>query len=130
MRFYSSVLAIVIAALLTQSCSSTGQPPTQVAANFINREKITIITHDKYPAKNPRTVAMYKNENTLSLPYRVIGVATVAKHNILGMKRNDSTIHDMMKKLAASIGGDGIINMDNSKEKVEAKVIAFQKILI
>lgn len=64
------------------------------------------------------------------MPYRVIGVATVARHNIIGVMREDATIHDMMKNLAASVGGDGLINLNEIKDGMQATIIQYQKILI
>jgi len=36
----------------------------------------------------------------------------------------------MIKKLAASIGGDGLIDIQNNEKELQANVIAYQKILI
>jgi hypothetical protein len=112
------------------ACATPNHSPTQLAANLINRQQVTTTTTESYPSKPVQTVSLYNNEKTPHTAYRIIGIATVSKFNLFGMKRQDDILNDMIKKLAASIGGDGLININSNEEKIEANVIAFQKILI
>lgn len=130
MRMSYPFLAAITIAFLLGGCSTTGQSTTQVASNFINRQHVVTTTKETYPAKNPQTIALYSSDKTPHAPYKVIGVATVSKYNLLGMPRKDDTVHDMMKSLAASVGGDGLINVSSGDENVQANIIAFQKIMI
>ena len=124
-------LVMMAVALLLESCSSTnGQSSTQLATNFIHRQHVVAMTTEKYPPKNPKTIAVYNEEHKPLTPYRIIGIATVSKRNLIGMQRQDATVHDMIKNLAASIGGDGLINVSNNEENIQASVIAYQKIMI
>ena len=116
--------------LLINSCSTPGKNPTQMASNLINRQSVTTLTHQTYPAKSPATVALYTKETAPHYAYRVIGLASVSKRNIFGLERQESTVDGMMKKLAASIGGDGVIDVNETRNSVDAKVIAYQKILL
>lgn len=122
-----STLITLIVSMLT-ACTTHNQPTPRLAANFINRESVQATTKEKFPAKNPQTVAIYK-EKPLT-PYRIIGVAKVAKYNFIGLPRKEETLQDMMKHLAASIGGDGLINVNANHDGLEAKVIQFQRILL
>lgn len=126
---HSIMAAIAISALLT-SCATEGRSPTQLAANAINRQSITPTTHDTYPAKNPQTVSLYTADQKPNAAYRIIGIVKVSQYNLLGAKREDETLHSMMKKLAAGIGGDGVININRSNDEIQANVIAYQRILI
>src|SRR5438128_1039876 len=121
---------LIIGAFLLEGCSTTGQSSTQLASNFIQRQHVATISKDKYPPKNPRNIALYNAINKPMMPYRIIGVATVARHNIIGLNREDTTINDMMKKLAASVGGDGLININEGRNGIEGTIIQYQKILI
>lgn len=121
---------LLICAFLLEGCSTSGQSSTQLASNFIHRQHVATITKEKYPPKKPELIALYTKENKPMMPYRVIGVATVARHNIIGVMREDATIHDMMKNLAASVGGDGLINLNEIKDGMQATIIQYQKILI
>jgi len=127
-----SFATVIALALILGGCSCTGPGPTstQMATNFIKRQHVLATTKEKYPAKNPHAVALYTSEQKPLMPYRIIGVATVSKYNLLGMHRQEDTVHEMMRNLAASIGGDGIINVSNHGDSMQASVIAFQRILI
>jgi hypothetical protein len=120
----------VIVALLLAGCTTCRPYPHQVASNFIQRQSVETTTSQNYSPKNPQKIAMYTEEKTPHTAYRVIGVAKVSKYNLLGMQRKEDTMHDMMKRLAASIGGDGLIDLSTEKDGIKANVIAFQKILI
>lgn len=121
-----SYLYITMLSLVLTSCAT---PTVRTANNYLHKQHVT--TTGNYPAKNPEKIALFQpNQSPLS-PYKVIGVAKVATHNRLGMQRPTATMHNMMKNLAASIGGDGLINITpTDKGEWEAHVIQYQKILI
>jgi len=129
MKLLASIILLGSFSLLI-SCTTSSQSPTQFASNLINKQTVTKNTNQTYPAKNPQKVALYINETTPHTAYRIIGAASVSKYNLLGMKREESTMHEMMKQLAASVGGDGLINFNSDETRLHANVIAFQKILI
>lgn len=125
----SSFLSMIVIGLMLGGCVTKGQTGTQVASNFIYQQHVIPTTHQIYAAKDAKNITVF-NEAPAT-PYKVIGIATVAKSNLLGIPRKDETVHSMMKELAASIGGDAVINMnDNGKNQVQGNVIQFRKILI
>ncbi|TAK76602.1 MAG: hypothetical protein EPO11_03995 [Gammaproteobacteria bacterium] len=130
MKTSHPLLLTIAVVFLLGGCSTTNQSTPRVASNFINRQQVTPATNDIYPSKNPQTVAVYTDTHKPHAAYRVIGTASVSKYNLLGMKRQDATVQEMMKNLAASIGGDGLIDVKTNDESMQARVIAFQKILI
>lgn len=124
------VFSLALVTTVLTGCQTNQSHPTRMASNFINREEIIHTTKETYPAKNPQRVAVFTPDKVPHIPYRIIGVATVSKYNMMGKKRSDATVHQMMKKLAASIGGDGLIDLNNNEETMKAKVIAFHRVLI
>lgn len=130
MRIVCLTLTMAISTASLIGCSTPGHSPTQLASHAINRESVTLTTHDSYPAKNPQIVSLYDQKQKPHAAYRIIGVASVSRYNLFGAQRKDEVIQQMMKKLAASIGGDGIIDLNYQPQAVQAKIIAYQKILI
>jgi hypothetical protein len=129
MRTFSILTGTVLFGLILSGCTSpmTNQTRTEIASNYIRKQNVVKITPDYYPAKDAKTVGFYEQLHTLqNKPYKVIGVATVSKYNVLGVKREPDTVHTMLKTLAASIGGDGLINIYSSNSEMQASVIAFQ----
>jgi len=106
------------------------RPSLQLAALFSLLLALTACTHQTRPAKNPARVALYQPDQSPHAPYRIIGHARVSRYNLLGTERESVILDDMMKKMAASIGGDGLINIENNDDSVEGHVIAYEKILI
>lgn len=130
MRPSLSMLGMTMVATVLTGCATSGQSPTQVASNFINRQQVVTTTSESYPVKNAQKVSLYNKDQNPHTAYRIIGVAKVSKFNLLGMERQEATMRDMMKTLAASVGGDGLIDIHQSHDAMQANIIAFQKILI
>ena len=129
MRMAFLLTSTIAIAFLVEGCAST-RYPVQVASNFIHRQAVVATTKETYAPKNPKTVAIYHDEKKIATPYRIIGIAKVSKYNIIGKEREEAIIHDMMKKLAASIGGDALININTNEDTLQANIIAYQKIMI
>lgn len=131
---YQMLASIVLTSFLAGCCtnSSCGNKPssTCTASNFIYQRNVVATSKESYSAKRPAQVALYGANQIPLTPYKVIGVATVSKHNLLGSKREHTHINKMMKDLAASIGGDGVMNLSANNDNVRAQVIKFQRILI
>lgn len=121
---------LVIIALFLNGCYPSNPCCTrQLAANFLYRQKVVATTKQTYRPKNPKFVTLYNKEQKLLTPYRVIGIATISKYNLLGRKRPQETIEDMMKNLAASLGGDALINVSTNNDSIQGHVIQFQRVL-
>lgn len=101
-----------------------------MAANFFNKQTVVATTKQTYAPKSPSHITLYSDEHKPLSPYRIIGIATVSKRNLMGGQRGNETVDAMMKNLAASIGGDALIKTSNSDETVKANIIQFQRILI
>ena len=130
MRRAHRIIAAIVVAFLLGSCSAKQPTTIQTAANFINRQNVVHTTKEFYAAKDPKKITVFTQEKTPYTAYRVIGKATISKYNLLGLKREETTLKEMMKNLAASIGGDGIIDIHNNNDALQATIIQYQKILL
>lgn len=121
---------LVLVPISLSGCSTCGPGTAEKASHFLQKQQVTTTTNDTYPRKNPQKIALYNKDQQPHMAYKIIGKATVSKTNLMGVKREETTLHEMMKNLAASIGGDGLIDVNHQEDSIEANVIAFQKILI
>src|SRR3990167_2541835 len=123
MRKSYRIMAAIAVTLLLGSCATNKPSVLQTASNFINKQSVTVTTKDTYPSKNPSHVTLFIEDQTPYSAYRVIGVATVSKFNLIGVERKSNTINSIMKNLAASIGGDGLIDIKDGKDHIQASII-------
>jgi hypothetical protein len=116
------VLMIVYIGFFLSSCATThhtSKTQTSVAANKSNTIQPL--------QKNPLAIAMYKEgEQPPQLSYKILGTETISKFNAGGIKRQTASIHDAMSNLAAKMGGDAIIHIENSDKTVTGTVITYQ----
>lgn len=77
------------------------------------------------PKKNPIAVTLYTHGKKPSKPYTIVGHETVSKYNLVGMKRQEAHIRDVMRNLAANMGGDAVIDISHDDKTVQATVIAY-----
>jgi hypothetical protein len=77
--------------------------------------------------KNPLAVSFYKNDTQISHNYKVIGTGIVSKYNTVGIKRQEASIQDNMRKIAAAMGGDAIINVTRNNKVVSGTVVSFDE---
>lgn len=81
----------------------------------------------QYFPKNPMTVSFYPTGKDPKHPYVVLGKETISKYNVVGIKRQEASIHDAMRNLAAAMGGDAVINIQLDGKTVTGTVIAYEK---
>ena len=120
---------LLVSLLFLSHCTTPHRSPTALASNFIQRQKVMTTTPDIYPKKEVKAISLYTKDKDPHQAYKIIGIASVSKFNLFGMKRKEDTLTEMIKTLAASIGGDGLIDIKNNEKQIEARVIAYQKIL-
>jgi hypothetical protein len=78
--------------------------------------------------KNPLAVAVYAKPQPIKAPYTVLGKATISKYNPGGIKRQEACLHDSLRSLAASMGGDAVINVSKDDKTMTGTVIAYQPV--
>lgn len=108
-------------------CTAMTRPLTLAPKVSVN-EKVIVYTKPKLALpKDPASIALHSLEFPLKRPYKVIGKETVSRYNLVGIKRQAALLHDRMRSLAASIGGDAVINIIADNDKVEGTVVSYEK---
>lgn len=120
----ASYLFVVALCFALASCSSINaeQPTNSQAQNAV---KNTPPIQKCKKKKNPMDVSFYTRE-MIPPSYKVVGKASVSQYNAGGSKRAEAMIHDAMGNVAASMGGDAIINIKRNDKIVTGTVIAYQ----
>lgn len=118
----SSLLVVCVCSTLI-SCTTTSK--THQTSIKTQTTSQTIIPLQK-KKKDPIEVSFYSSQKNFNSPYKVIGEAIVSKYNLRGIKRQNATIHEAMRTLAASMGGDAVIEVKHTEMAVIGKVIAYQ----
>jgi hypothetical protein len=122
------LLGAIYIALITQGCTTTDlaqpAPPSTTAT------ELPLKPTQNHHHKDPLNVSFITPEKQLNLPYQVVGKATVSKFNAVGVKRQEATIRDIMRQLAASLDGDAVMDVKRDKGIVTAKVIAYKQLIV
>lgn len=117
-------------AFTLNSCTTTTTREHSAASTVKHGESLISYATPRHPAKHGNEVAFYPHESSIKRPYRIIGKETVSRYNFIGMERQSRILDELMKSLAASMGGDAVINISADKQKVEGTVISFEKVLL
>jgi hypothetical protein len=118
------LLGIINVALIMSGCAST------VSHQTLEPEQQTIIVPTKcHVHKDPLNVSVITKEKPAH-PYTVVGKARVSKYNVAGNKRQEATIRDIMRQLAASLNGDAVIEVKNMEKEITATIITYQPIIV
>jgi hypothetical protein len=121
-------LIILFVVILLEGCATSKS--TRFSSKLLNNQGVVAITKKRYPPKRPTDVAFYAPQQKPNQPYRVIGMAKVFKRSLLGATKSEQELHETIKKLAASIGGDAVMNFHDTGRSLEGHVIKFEKIVL
>ncbi len=117
----SSLLVMSYVCCALSSCASVNTARPVNHTQHLTQK--TLIIPQK---KNPIEVSVFSNAKNVTIPYKIIGEAKVSNYNRGGIKRQDAIIHDAMRSLAASMGGDAVIDIQRTHNAVTGKVITYQ----
>lgn len=122
------VLCIV---LVLSGCTTNPAKPRAHCSHRIQPGETQIsYLSNKHPPKTDNWIALYPGSTNPDRPYRVIGKEVVSRYNYVGLERPSKTVDEIMKTLAASMGGDAVIKVSQDQQKVEGTVIAFEKMVL
>ena len=115
---------------LTGCATNPSQPYHRCGAHLKPGETRVSYVTSRHTPKPATWVAFYPKSTNLKRPYRVIGKEVVSRYNFTGLERQSRTMDEIMKNLAASMGGDAVINVSADNQKVEGTVVSFEKVLL
>lgn len=122
------LLTLISAALILTSCASTDA--VHPTPNKSSPSEQALAQPKQDLSKNPLDVSFVAAKKPLNVPYQVIGKASVSQYNMVGIKRQEATIRDIMRQLAASLNGDALIDLERDHHVVTAKVVAYKRVMV
>jgi hypothetical protein len=117
-----SVLAILIVGTILSACSSSQKTLS------LDRPVAYIHSDRKTFSEDPATISLYTPDKIPPASYHVVGEAIVSRYNPVGIMRQKAIIHDHLRSLAASMGGNAIINIRKNRKYVMGTVISMPDI--
>jgi|GEM_PF-2085483 len=112
MKVKNNMRNIVISLVAISAISLTGCSTTDVKA-MVSQGNAVSTTTTKMSAINPSRVKIYYSNIGLPKHYKAVGRISVENYNIVGMEYSQVSITDELKKQAASIGANGVINISS-----------------
>lgn len=115
MKILSGVLALSFLAL-------TGCTASDVA-NIVSNGNATSSTNSKLAPTNPTQVKLYYAGNPKPKHYKIIGRVSAEIYNVVGLEHTQASIADELKTQAASIGANGVININSGMAQVTGDAV-------
>ncbi|OGT22203.1 MAG: hypothetical protein A3C55_05515 [Gammaproteobacteria bacterium RIFCSPHIGHO2_02_FULL_42_13] len=91
---------------------------------LLSQTTVHQISKKKYIPTEPISVALLKKQN-IKTPHRIIGTVQVSNYNLVGVKRQLVSIHDLMQQEAASIGGNAVIIIKQTDKETTGDIVRF-----
>lgn len=109
MKFKNKLLITTIAATIAilSGCETT------TVQNIVAQGSATT-KNESFTPVNQNKVKIYYSNQGLPKHYKVIGRVTAENYNLVGLEHNQKSIAEELKKQAASIGANGVINIVTS----------------
>lgn len=108
------MISLIISAFILAGCASQSAKPVAPAPAL------------SLYKKNPMSVALFTHGKKPSNQYKILGTEKVSEYNLVGVKRQEAHIRDMMRNLAANLGGDAVIDIEQQDKNIIGTVIAFE----
>lgn len=123
MKLINLILCVSFGLALA-GCASTNQ-----SNKIASPTPTATIQPQKNAGKNPISVTIYTGKQKPIKPYVVLGHETVSKYNIVGIKRQEANLKDSIRHLAATRGGDAVIEITNHTDSISYTVISYKNSL-
>ncbi len=118
------LLGLIYLSLALAACTTTQNKPLSYKA-IVDRYVKPPQDNCPIPKKKVKLYSKLKP----ATPYKVIGKARVSKYSENGAKRQKTTINGLMRQLAASVGGDAVIELTQDGDAVSGTIVKYRKAL-
>ncbi len=123
---YSHIVLIGLINSLLTACTSMSDIGAG-ANNLISGGSVAVNTNQTYPKNSPDNVHIFFDEKPHK-SYIEIGQVNIDTDNMLGIPKSETEIIRAMQEQAASIGGDAVINVNQSMSSAIGTVIVYKGI--
>lgn len=113
----SAILMGIACSMALSACA-----PTDVSNTFLGSSASSMDGQARKPV-NTDQVKLHYGQHEAHTNQKVIGHVKVDNNNIIGLEHNQHFIDDELKKQAASIGGQGVINIQTNTQTTTGDVI-------
>jgi hypothetical protein len=110
--------------LLLSGCTTTSNFKNHTK-DMMSGTKIINLTNDHYTPTNPNSIIIIAPKTKLDTNYKKIAAIEVSKYNLVGVKRQQGVVDDLLQKYTAAAGGNAIIDVHIKKTKVTGTIIRF-----
>lgn len=128
------LLIVIIIGFTLSGCTSTtanmtsqATPIKQPVKNKRHSVRKSVKKLQSCTSKDPISIQVFPDGTQLNHHYKILGQETISKFNSNGIKRQEACIHDALRNLAASLGGDAVINITRDEKHVTGTIVAFDK---
>jgi hypothetical protein len=102
------VISLAVLSIFTVSGCATSD-----LKNIVSDGNAMSTTNSKTSPTNPNKVRLFYSGNEKPRYYKMVGKISAENYNIVGMEHTQSSIAEELKKQAASIGANGVININS-----------------
>jgi hypothetical protein len=107
MQFKNTVAGLIAVSLVSLSGCATSD-----MQNIVGSGNAMSTSNKNISATNANKVKLFYTNDGLSRQYKVVGRVSAENYNMVGMQHTQETIAEELKKQAASIGANGVININ------------------
>lgn len=116
-----AIIGLVVSALSLNGCA------TSDIKNIVSNGNAMSISNNKLNQISPSQVRLFYTKNEIPHHYNIIGRISAENYNIVGIEHTQESIANELKKQAASIGANGVININSGLTQTTADAILIKK---
>ena len=117
-KFIHQLILVTAVSSMTLSACSTAD-----LKNMGSSGSAVSVGKSHRAVKDSKRIKIYLSASEVPKKYKVIGRVSAENYNIIGMEHSQLTITEELKRQAATLGANGIINLSNKLTVTTADAI-------